>query len=88
MVHQDEAYYNKIMSGIEKGRKWQLGEIVNKIEISNPKISLRKYIDSPPNPTSNNTLEISDSGANTHLSKQATHTMAPVISQMIWKWDY
>ena len=32
----------------------------------------------PPNYPSNNTLAISDSGANTHPEKQATTTMAPV----------
>ena len=31
------------------------------------------------NPPSNNMLEISDSGANIHLSKQATNTMAPAL---------
>ena len=55
-----------------------LGEIVNKIEISNPKISIINYIDNPPNSTSYNMLEIVDSGANIHLSKQATPTMAPI----------
>ena len=33
----------------------------------------------PPNPTSTNMLAISDSGANIHLARQATHTMASVI---------
>ena len=47
--------------------------------MSNPKISLINCIGNPPNPPSNNILEISDSGANIHLAKQATTTMAPVI---------
>ena len=67
------------MVGSKKGREWRLGAIVNKIEISNPKISLIKYIDTPHNPTSNNILAITDSGANIHLSKQSTLTMAPVV---------
>ena len=67
------------MGGSEKGCEWRLGAIVNKIEISNRKISLINYIDNPPNPTSTNMLANSDSGANTHLSRQATPTMAPVI---------
>ena len=46
-----------------------LGAIINKIEISNPKINLIKYIRNPPNPTSNNMLEITDSGANIHPEK-------------------
>ena len=40
---------------------------MNKIEISNPKISLINCIGNPPNPPSNNILEISDSGKNIHL---------------------
>ena len=36
-------------------------ETLNKIEISNPKINLINYIDTPPNPTSNNVIAISDS---------------------------
>ena len=52
---------------------------MNKIYISNPKISLINFIDTPPNPHSNHMLAIADSGANIHLSKQATTTMAPVI---------
>ena len=34
--------------------------IVNKFEINNPKISLINYIDTPPNPTSTNMLEIAE----------------------------
>ena len=67
------------MGGSEKLCEWRLWSIVNKIEISNPKISLIKYIDTPHNPTSNNILAIADSGANIHLAKQATTTMYPVI---------
>ena len=55
--------------------------MVNKIEISNPKISLIDYIDNPPNTTSNNMLEISDSGENIYQARQATHTMAPVMME-------
>ena len=76
------------MGGNEKVCEWRIGEIVNKIENSNPKISLINYIDTPPNPTSNNMLEIADSDANIHLSKQATPTMAPVMMEMIWDQDY
>ena len=43
--------------------------MVNKIEISNPKISLINYIDTPPNPTSTNMLETTDSAANVHLER-------------------
>ena len=67
------------MGGSEKGCQWRFGEIFYKIEISNPKISLINYIDTPPNPTSTNMLEIEDSGANIHLSRQATPVLAPVI---------
>ena len=69
----------KGMDGSEKGREWRLGAIDNKIKISNSKISLINHIYTPPNPTSTNMLEISDSGANIHLSRQATPTMFPVI---------
>ena len=65
----------------EKGWEWRLGEIFNKIEIIKPKISLINYIDTPPNPNINNILAITDSGENTHLARQATHTMAPVIME-------
>ena len=34
----------------------------------------------PPDPTSSNMLETTDSGENIHLSKQATTKMAPVIT--------
>ena len=52
---------------------------MNKIKISNPKISLINCINNPPNPTSNNMLSIEDSGANLHIAKQATSYMSPVI---------
>ena len=52
---------------------------MNKIEISNPKISQIHCIDTPPNPTSNNMLAIVDLGANINLSKQSTTTIYPVI---------
>ena len=55
------------MGGSEKGYEWQLGEIVNKIEISNPKISFINHINTPANATSNNILSIADSGENKHL---------------------
>ena len=42
---------------------------MNKIEISDPKISLINYIYTPPNPPSNNMIEIADSGANKHQAK-------------------
>ena len=67
------------MGGREKGYEWQLRVMVNKIEMSNPKISLINYIDTPPNNLSNKMLAIADSSENTHLEKQATPTVAPVI---------
>ena len=42
---------------------------MNKIKIRNPKISLINCINTPPNPPSNNMLEIADSGTNVHLEK-------------------
>ena len=44
------------MGGSENGCEWQLGVIVNNIEISNPKISLINYIDTSTNTTSTNML--------------------------------
>ena len=73
------------MGGSEKLCEWRLGSIVNKIEISNPKISLIKYIDTPHNPTSNNILAIADSGENIHPEKQAIPTMSPVIMENVIK---
>ena len=59
--------------------------MVNKIEISNPKISLIYYIYNPPNTTSKNMLAINDSGANINRAKQATPTMAPLIMKNYMK---
>ena len=69
------------MGGIEKGCEWRLGAIFDKIETGNPEISLINYIDNLPNPTINNMPAITDSGANIHLAKKATPTMAPVIME-------
>ena len=77
--YQEEAYYKKSMGGSEKKYDWRLGAIDNKIEISNPKISLINHIDNPPNPTNNNMIAIADSGANIHLERQATPTMEPEL---------
>ena len=44
------------MGGSEKVCEWRLGEIINKIKISNPKISLINCINNPPNHISNNML--------------------------------
>ena len=65
----------------KKGCELHLGAIVNKIEISNPKISLINYIDTPPNPTITSMLEITESGANIHLARKDTPTIAPVIME-------
>ena len=67
------------MGGSEKGCEWWLGAIVNKFEISNPKISLVNYIDTKPNPISTNMLAIVYSGANINLARQATPKVVPVI---------
>ena len=69
------------MAGSEKVGKLQLGEIVNQIEISNPKISLINYIDTPTNTTRTNMLSIIDSGVNIHLERQANPTTAPLIME-------
>ena len=61
------------------------GAILNKIEISKPKTILINYIGTPPNPPSKNALAIADSGANIHPEKQATPTMAPVITENYMK---
>ena len=53
--------------------------MVNKIEIINPRIIFINYIDTPPDPNSTNMLVVTDSGANIHLSRQATLTMSTVI---------
>ena len=65
------------MGVIEKGCERRLGSINNKIKISNPKISLINHINNPPNTTSTNMLAIKDSGANIHLSRQATPYNGP-----------
>ena len=57
----------------EKVREWRLGEIVNKIVIGNPKISLTNYNNTPTNTTSNKMLAIKDSGANIHLEKNSPY---------------
>ena len=54
--------------------------MINKVKISNPKISLMNFIGTPPTYPGNNTLAIADPGANINLAKQATTTMAPVIT--------
>ena len=64
----EEAYYKKILGGSEKGRKWRLGEIIYKIKMINPKISLINCIGATPNVPSKNMPEIADSGVNIHLS--------------------
>ena len=78
--HKEEAYYKKRMGIRETGCELWLWEIIIKIRISNPKTSLINCIGTPPNSPGKNVLEIADSGANIHLSKQATATMAPVIT--------
>ena len=53
---------------------------MNKIESSNPKISLINGIDTQPNPSSKNMLEITESGDNIHIEKnQSTTTTTPII---------
>ena len=79
MGHKEETYYKKRLGGSEKGYECWLGGIINKIDSSNPKIIIINCIGTPPNYHSKNLQEISDSGANIHLEKQSTTTMAPVI---------
>ena len=76
------------MGGTEKGREWQLGAIVNKIEFSNPIISLINYIDAAPNSISTKMLAIADSGVNIHLARQATPKMSPIVMENEMKLDY
>ena len=57
----------KILGGSNKGWECRLGAEMNKIETSKPNISLINFIDTPPNPSSNNMLAIIESGANIHL---------------------
>ena len=52
---------------------------MNKIEISNPIISLINCLVTPPNYPSKNTPAITDSCENIHLAKKATTKMALVI---------
>ena len=59
-------------------QKW-LGATINKIEISNPNISLMNFIRTPPNYPIKTTLAITDSGANIHLARQATKKISLVI---------
>ena len=54
-------------------------EIVNKIKVSKPKISLINHMDTPSNTTCTSMLEIADSGANIHLARQSTPAIAPVV---------
>ena len=79
--NQEESYHKKQMCGSEKGCECELGAIVNKIKIINPKISLINNIDTPPNPTSTNMLAISDSGTNIHLAIKATPKIDPLIME-------
>ena len=55
------------------------GAIVNKIKMSNPDISLINHINTPTNPTSTNMTAIAYYGANIHLARKATPTIAPTI---------
>ena len=59
----------KRLGGSDKGCEWRLGAEINKVEISNPKISLINCIDTLHNPTSNNILAIVDSGSNINIAK-------------------
>ena len=49
--------------------------------MSDPKISLINYINTPPDPTITNMLVITDSGANIHLARQSNPTIDPVIME-------
>ena len=79
--HNEEAYYKKRLGRSEKGCKWWLDAITNKIQISNPKIFLMNFIGTPPDSPINNILSIAESGTNIHPEKLDTTTMDPVI---IW----
>ena len=72
--HREYACYKKRLNGSENRCKWWLEAINNKIEISNPKISLINCIRTPPISPCKKTIEISDSGANIYTSKQKTTT--------------
>ena len=52
---------------------------MNKIKISAPKLSLLNNIRTPPNSHITQMLEITYSYVNTHISKQSTSSMVPVI---------
>ena len=52
---------------------------MNQIKMSYPKVSLINCVNTPPNPPSNSMLEIPDSGANIHLTKQGTTKTTLVI---------
>ena len=52
--HREEAYYKKRLGGRRKGYEWWLGSIINKTEISNPRIVVVNCIGTPPNYPSNN----------------------------------
>ena len=43
----EEVYYKKQLGGNKKWYKWQLEEIIDKIEMSNPKISSINCIGMP-----------------------------------------
>ena len=67
MVQKEYAYYKKRLRGSEKSCEWRLRDMINEIEISNPKISLINCIETPLNYPIKNTLAIAESGANIHL---------------------
>ena len=46
--HKEDSYCNKWLDGSKNGCELQLEAIINKIEISNPKIILINYIGTPP----------------------------------------
>ena len=46
---KEEAYYKKILFRIKRGGELRLGATINKIESSDPKISLINCIGTPPN---------------------------------------
>ena len=77
--HKEEVYYKKIFGVSKKVRKLWLGAIMNKIKMSTTKLILINNIRTPTNYLSNQTVSIIVSGANIHLSKQATTKMAQVI---------
>ena len=78
-VHQKDAYYKKRFRFSEKGCKFELGVIMNKIKIRNTKISLMNIIGTQNNSPSKCTLSIADSNTNIHLANEANTTMSAVI---------